>query len=165
MMSAKIEKGINDQVNLELFSSYTYMAMSAYFSAMNLEGFARWMRLQAQEELGHALKLFDYVLERDGNVKLAAVKAPTAAWKSPLAACENALKHEQMNTKEINTLMNLATTEKDHATRIFLQWFVQEQVEEESTALKLVEKLRLVRDNSGALFILDQELGRRQTAE
>ena len=119
------------------------------------------MRLQAQEELGHSIKLFDYVLEREGNVELAAVAAPAAEWSSPLSACQEALKHEQDNTTQINQLMNLAFEENDHATRVFLQWFVVEQVEEESSATRLMEKVKLIEGDNGAMFILDQELGKR----
>ncbi len=162
MLSKEIEKAINRQMNQELYSSYVYLSMSAYFEGLNLDGFAHWMRLQAQEEMGHSIKLFDYVLEREGEVELTAVKAPPADWSSPLTACEQALKHEQENTTQINELMNLAFKENDHATRVFLQWFVEEQVEEESSATKLAEKVKLVKDNQGALFILDQELGKRQ---
>ena len=162
MIPKPVEKAMNKQMNLELYSSYVYLSMSAYFDSLNLEGFAHWMRLQSQEELTHSMKLFDFILERDGDVDLTAVKAPTKTWKSPLAACQNALDHEKLNTKQINDLMELSFKHKDHATRIFLQWFVEEQVEEESTALALVEKVKLVGKDSGALYILDQDLGKRQ---
>ncbi|MDH3216335.1 MAG: ferritin [Candidatus Krumholzibacteria bacterium] len=165
MIVNKIESAINKQMNLELHSAYIYLSMSAYFDSINLDGFAHWMRLQAQEELGHSLKLYDYLLEREGTVELTAVKAPPAEWKSPLAACQDALKHERVNTKQINVLMELAFAANDHATRVFLQWFVTEQVEEEASASKLVEKVKLAKDDKGALFILDQELGKRLLTE
>jgi len=155
---------MNKQMNLEFYSGYIYLAMAAYYSDLNLEGFAHWMRLQAQEEQAHAMKLFDYMLDREGGVQLLAIKAPTATWSSPLAACQAALKHEQTNTKQINQLMDLSFKETDHATRIFLQWFVEEQVEEESTALALVEKVKMIKGDAGAMFILDQELAKRQPA-
>jgi ferritin len=164
MITKKIESAINKQMNLELYSAYIYLSMTAYFDSINLDGFAHWMRLQAQEELEHSMRLYDYLLEREGNVQLAAVKAPPATWKSPVAACEQALKHERVNTKQINDLVELAFDTNDHATRVFLQWFVTEQVEEEATASKLVERVKLVKNDKGALFILDQELSRRQTA-
>lgn len=162
MISRKIEKAINKQMNLEAFSAYIYLSMAAYFEGMNLEGFSHWMRLQAQEELGHAMRLFNYVLERNGNVELLPIKAPPATWKSPLDACQHALKHERVNTKQINELMDLSFKEIDHATRIFLQWFVAEQVEEESSATKLAEKVKLAGNDSAAILVLDQELLRRQ---
>jgi ferritin len=165
MISKKIEGALNQQMNFELHAGYAYLSMSAYFDSINLEGFAHWMRLQAQEELGHAMKLFDYVLSREGTVKLTAVKAPPPTWKSPLAACQDGLKAERVNTGQINDIMELAFAAKDHATRVFLQWFVDEQVEEEATASKLVEKVKSVKDSKGAMFILDQELGRRQLVE
>ncbi|MFQ5512539.1 MAG: ferritin [Candidatus Krumholzibacteriia bacterium] len=162
MLPKSIEKAMNQQMNQELHSSYVYLSMSAYFDRLNLDGFAHWMRLQAQEELGHSIKLFDYVLEREGGVDLTEVAAPAAEWNSPLSACEEALKHEKENTKQINALMNLAFEENDHATRVFLQWFVEEQVEEEASATRLAEKVKLIKEDNGAMFILDQELGKRQ---
>jgi ferritin len=162
MISKTIEKAINDQTNLELYSAYIYLSMSAYFTAANLDGFAHWMKLQAQEELGHSLRLFDFVQDREGSVDLGTVKAPPTTWDSPLAACQQALEHERLNTKQINELMKLAFAEEDHATRIFLQWFVNEQVEEEASASKLADRVKMVQDNAGALFILDQELSKRQ---
>lgn len=165
MIPEKIEAAMNKQMNQELVAAYTYVSMSAYFDSINLDGFAHWMRLQAQEEVGHSMKLFDYILERDGKVQLTSVKAPTAEWKSPLAACEDALEYERVNTKQINELMELAFEANDHASRVFLQWFVEEQVEEEASALSLVEKVRMVGDTKGAMFILDQELAKRQLVE
>jgi ferritin len=162
MISKTIESAINKQMNLEMYSAYIYLSMSAYFTSINLDGFAHWMRLQAQEELGHSMRLFNYVLERDGSIALTSVEAPPSTWESAVAACDKALKHERINTKEINDLMKLAFAEDDHATRIFLQWFVQEQVEEEASASQLLDKVKLVKDHPGALFILDQELSRRQ---
>lgn len=162
MLSKKIETAMNKQMNLEFYSGYIYLAMAAYFSDKNLDGFSHWMRLQAQEEQAHAMRLYDYILEREGNVKLLAIKAPTATWRSNLAVCQDALKHEQTNTKQINLLMDLSFKEVDHATRIFLQWFVEEQVEEESSAMTLVEKVKMAKDSPGAMFILDQELSKRQ---
>jgi len=162
MLTKKVETAINQQLNLELYSGYVYLSMAAYFNAINLDGFAHWMRLQAAEELGHSMRLYDHVLDREGKVMLTAVGAPPTEWESPLAACQDALKYERVNTKQINDLVELAIEANDHATRVFLQWFVQEQVEEESTASKLVEKVKLVGKDNGALFILDQELSRRQ---
>jgi len=162
VLPKKIETAMNKQMNLELHSSYIYLSMSAYFDGINLDGFSHWMRLQAQEELQHAMRLYDFVLERDATVTLTAVKAPPTTWTSPLAACQQALKHEQLNTKQINDLTDLSFKENDHATRVFLQWFIQEQVEEEASALSLVEKVKMVKDSKAGIFMLDQELTRRQ---
>jgi ferritin len=162
MLTKKVQTSLNKQLNNEFYSAYLYLAMSAYFDSTNLEGFAHWMRLQYEEEVMHAMKLYDHILEREGTVELTAIKAPPAVWKAPLAACEDALKAERVNTKQINDLVDLAFTTNDHATRVFLQWFITEQVEEEASATRLVEKVKLVGSDKGALFILDQELARRQ---
>jgi len=162
MLPKKIETALNDQMNLEFYSSYIYLSISAYFSGLNLDGFAHWMRLQAQEELMHAIKLHDYILERDGAVKFGAIKAPPATWKSPLAAVQAALKHEQFNTKQINGVMDITLSAKDHASKSLLQWFVDEQVEEEATAGSLVDKVKLVQDSGSGIYMLDRELATRQ---
>ena len=164
MISKKVEAALSAQLNQELYAAYVYLSMSAYFDSINLDGFAHWMRLQAREELTHSTKVFDFMLEREATVKLIAVKAPPSTWKTPLAACQDALKSERLNTKQINDLVELSFVTKDHATRVFLQWFVDEQVEEEASASKLVEKVKMVKDDKGALFILDQDLGKRQLA-
>ena len=165
MILKKIETALNKQMNQELHAAYIYLSMSAYFESLNLDGFSHWMRLQAQEELTHSMKLFDYIISRDGNVELTAVKAPPKSWSSPLAAVQDALKSERLNTKQINDIVETAFSAKDHATRVFLQWFVNEQVEEEASATKLVEKVKQVKDDSGATFILDQELSTRTLVE
>ena len=161
MVNNKIEGALNQQLNAELYSSYLYLSMSAYFQSINLPGFANWMRVQAQEELVHAMKFYDFINERGGRVMLQQVKAPPAEWSSPLDVFENAYKHEQKVTGLINDLVNLAVGERDHATNIFLQWFVTEQVEEEASADEVVQKLKLVGDDSGGLFMLDGEMGQR----
>ncbi|HEX5133382.1 MAG TPA: ferritin [Candidatus Krumholzibacteria bacterium] len=161
MISKKMEAAVNQQINQEIFSAHMYLQMSAYFASRNLDGFAHWFRLQYQEELVHAGKLFDHMLMRDGKVTLTAVDAPTQTWKSTLAACEAAYNAEVKNTKQINALMDAASTEKDHATRVILQWFVEEQVEEESSSMHLVEQVKLAGDASSAILILDRELGAR----
>jgi ferritin len=162
MFSKKMETELNRQINLELFSSYMYLALSAFFSDKNLAGFANWMRVQADEEQQHAYKLFDYVIDREGKVKLSIIKAPPSTWRSTLDACQAAYKAEVHNTKQINELMDLAFKEKDHATRVILQWFIEEQVEEEASAKQLVDQVKLAADSAGALFMLDRELGQRQ---
>jgi len=161
MLNKKIEKAINDQINAELYSGYLYLAMSAYFKSINLQGFATWMQAQTLEEYLHAMKMYNFVAERGGRVTLKPVEGPPAEWASPLAAFEAAYAHEQKVTGRINDLVNLAIKEKDHATNNFLQWFVAEQVEEESSADGVVQKLKLVDQARGGLFMLDQELGTR----
>jgi len=133
MISKKIEKALNKQINAELYSAYLYLSMVAYFESVNLPGFANWMKVQTQEELMHAMKIYDFVNERGGRVVLKAIEAPPTEWDSPLDAFEATYKHEQKVTGLINNLVNLAIEEKDHATSSFLQWFVNEQVEEESS--------------------------------
>jgi ferritin len=161
MLSKKMEEALNSQVNAELYSSYLYLAMSAHFSELNLEGFAHWMNLQAQEELTHAMKFYSFINERGGRVVLHAIAAPPVTWDSPLSVFEAVLNHEQKVTRLINDLVDLAISEKDHATNIFLQWFVTEQVEEEASVNSALQKLKLLGENSGNMFLIDQELARR----
>jgi ferritin len=161
MVGDKMHDALNKQVNAELYSAYLYLAMSAYFESISLHGFANWMRVQAQEEQTHAMKLYDYIHETNGRATLTAIDAPPNQWSSPLDAFENVLKHEQKVTGLINGLVDLAVAGKDHATNNFLQWFVAEQVEEESSADAIVQKLKLVGDARGAIFMFDQELGTR----
>ncbi len=161
MMKEKIEKAFNQQINEELFSSYLYFAMSAYFEAKNLRGFANWMRVQAHEELTHVIKFYNFIIDCGGRVELSAIDMPQKEWDSPLAAFEASLKHEQKITGCINDLVNLSIEEKDHAANNFLQWFVQEQVEEESNVSDVVENLRMIDGAPGGLFMLNRELGSR----
>ena len=161
MLSKKMEKAINQQINAELYSSYLYLSMATYFEAISLGGFSNWMRQQAQEELFHAMKMFDFVCERGGRVVLQTIEQPPAKWTTPLNAFENVLSHEQKVTGLINNLVNLALEERDHATNIFLQWFVSEQVEEEASAGTLVDKLKLIGKDANGLFMLDSELAQR----
>lgn len=161
MIKKKMENELNKQLNAELYSSYLYLSMSAYFESMNLKGFANWMRVQAQEELVHAMKFYDYLNERGGRAVLMAIDAPPAKWQSPIAVFEHVYEHEQKVTGLIHDLVNLALSESDHATNNFLQWFVAEQVEEESSADEIVQKLKLIGDARGGVFMLDRELGQR----
>ena len=161
MISKSIEKALNEQINAELYSSYLYLSMVAYFESVNLTGFATWMRAQTQEEILHAMKMYDFVNERGGRVILKAIETPPSEWDSPLAAFEAAYAHEQLVTGRINDLVNLAIEEKDHATNAFLQWFVNEQVEEEMSADNVVQNLKIANAAPGALFMLDRELGQR----
>jgi len=161
MLSEKIAKTLNDQINAELFSSYLYLSMSAYFESTSLGGCAQWMRLQAQEEMEHAVKIFDYINERGGRAIMEAIEKPATDWNSPLHVFEDVVKHEQKVTALINSLVDCAVDERDHATKNFLEWFVAEQVEEEANVGSVCDKMRMVEGDSGGLFALDLELGKR----
>jgi ferritin len=161
MLSQKLQDAFNKQVNAELFSSYLYLSMSAYFDDLDLKGMAHWMRLQSGEENSHAMRFFDFINDRSGRVTLTAIEAPKAEWKSPLEAFEDAYKHELKITGMINELMTLVAIEKDGAGHDFLEWFCREQVEEEAAAELIVSQLKLVGDNGIGLYLLDQQLGQR----
>ena len=161
MISEKMEDALNEQIKWELYSGYLYLAMSAQFAETNLMGFANWMRVQAQEELMHAMKFYDFLNERGGRVELRAVDAPPKVWESPLAAFQEAYEHEVSVTGRINDLVALAREIKDFATENFLQWFVSEQVEEEASTDEVVQQLKLAGKEGSALFMLDRELGQR----
>jgi ferritin len=161
MINPEMEKAINEQINAELFSAYLYLSMSAYFQSQNLPGFANWMRIQFQEETLHATKFFDYLNERGGRVVLAAIDAPAKEWPSTVAAFEETLAHERKVTALINKLVDLSLKLSDHATNSMLQWFVTEQVEEESTAETILLELKMIEGNSSALFLMNRELGAR----
>ncbi len=161
MLTDKMEKAINGQINAELYSAYLYLAMAAWFEEQDLPGFAGWMRIQVQEEQFHAMKMFDHVLERGGRIDLGAIEAPPGEWKSPLDVFKATLEHEQKVTGLINDLVYLARGEKDNATEIFLQWFVNEQVEEENSARAIVGQLKLIEGSPQALFLMDRESGQR----
>ena len=161
MISKKIEEAFNSQLNAETFSAYLYWSMSAALEGMNLPGFANWMRAQAQEEMLHASKFYSHLIERGGTVTLTAIEAPKTKFKEALEIFEDAYKHEQKVTSLINGLVDLAIEEKDHASNMFLQWFVTEQVEEEASADEVVQKLKLAGGAQGAMFMLDKEMGAR----
>ena len=161
MISDRIQEAFNKQINAELYSAYLYLSMAAYFESINLRGFANWMRCQVQEEIVHAIKFNDFIVERGGRVALMPIEGPPTSWGSPLNAFEDAYRHEQKVTGLINDLVNLAMEEKDQAYNAFLQWFVTEQVEEESSADGVVQKLKLAGDQGGGLFMIDQELAAR----
>ena len=161
MLKEKMLKALNEQINAEMYSSYLYLSMESYFQSVSLTGFAAWMRGQVQEELFHGMKMYDYVCERGGRVSLETIKKPDSSWKSPQAAFKHILKHEQLVTSLINDLVDLAMKERDHATLNFLQWFVAEQVEEEASVGEIVDKLKLIKDDTSGLFMLDAELGKR----
>ena len=161
MISRKMEEALNEQLNAELYSAYLYLSMEAYFESINLPGFANWMRAQTQEELMHAMKIYDFVNERGSRVILQSIAQPPTEWESPLAVFEATYKHEQKVTGLINNLVNLAVEEKDHATNSFLQWFVKEQVEEEDNVSTVLGQLKLIKDSPQALYMMDKELGQR----
>jgi ferritin len=162
MLSDRMQKALNGQVNAELYSSYLYLSMNAYFKSVNLDGFANWMYAQAQEEIMHAMKFYDFINQRGGRTLLAAIEAPPDRWDSPLAVFEDTLKHEQKVTGLINGLVDIAIEERDHATQIFLQWFVTEQIEEEESVGNVLEQLKLLGDAKQGLFMMDRELSTRQ---
>ncbi|MFH1368454.1 MAG: ferritin [Elusimicrobiota bacterium] len=161
-ISDNMGKALNRQMNRELYSAYLYLEMSSYFESANLKGFASWMRVQVQEEMIHAMKFYSYILQKGGKALMQDIEAPPHDWKNPEDVFARSLKHEQVVTSLINDLVNLAVTEKDHATNTFLQWFVNEQVEEESSFDEALQKLKLLgKDTGGGLFLLDRELAVR----
>ena len=161
MLSDKMLRALNDQINAELYSSYLYLAMAAYFEDKGLPGFAHWMKAQSVEELGHVARLFEFVNDRGGRVTLEAIERPPAEWDSPLAVFEATLKHEVHVTQLISKLVDLAIEERDHATHNFLQWFVAEQVEEEASVNEILQRLKLAAESNHGLFMLDKELASR----
>ncbi len=161
MITKKVEDAINKQINAELWSAYLYLSMSTYFANEGLSGFANWMRIQWQEETAHAMKFFDYLIERNGKPVLKAIDTVPNKWKSPLNVFEEVLKHEIHVTSLINTLMDIAIEQKDHATKSMLQWFVDEQVEEEANAQAIIDNLKLVQGQGNGMFMIDRELKQR----
>lgn len=164
MLSKKMQDRMNEQIRNEFHSAYVYLSMAAWFEDANLPGFGAWMRAQAQEESVHAMKLFEHLLDRNAAVRLQAIPEPPARWKSPLAVFEEALEHERSVTASINDLYATAMKEQDFASRVFLDWFVNEQVEEEKSAQLIVEQLRMVGSDRPGLLMLDREYGQRRGA-
>lgn len=161
-MNIKMQEAINDQIQKEFYSAYLYLAMSAACEENNLLGFAKWLRVQYHEETEHGMKLLDHLLERGGKVQLRELAAPPCEFDIPLVMFADVLKHEQFVTASINALYETALSEKDYPAQIMLQWFISEQVEEESNASAILEQLKLIGDNKGALLMLDKELGQRK---
>ncbi len=161
MIGKKIEKALNEQINRELYSAYLYLGMSAQSHALGLRGAGNWFYVQYQEETGHALKLYKYLLEQGAGVELASIDKPKATFTTLLAMFEATLKHERFITQSINDLMGLAVSEKDYATQIMLQWFVTEQVEEEANDTEFVTTLKMAGSSAGTLLMLDKQLGKR----
>ena len=162
MISQSLTDALNEQLKQELYSSYLYLSMSAYCDEQSLTGFAHWMRLQADEEREHAMKFFDFIQDRDSRAVLQSLPQPPRDFGSPINLFEQVLAHEQEITSLIEQLYRKAVAEQDHATQVFLQWFISEQVEEEKAASQILETLRMAGDNKVALLMLDRELGARQ---
>ena len=160
-MNAAVQNAFNEQIKNELFSGYLYLSMSAHFDHANFPGFAHWMRLQAQEELAHAMRLFDYVLRRGGRVELHGIDAPTTDFGGPLSLFESVLEHERAVTGTIHGLFELSGEEGDWAAQQELQWFIAEQVEEEGSASTARDQVRMAGEDQAALLMLDQQFGRR----
>ena len=164
MLSEKMLAGLNNQINMEMQAYYTYLSMSAYFEDMGLKGFASWMSNHSQEEMVHAMKIYDFINSRRGRVKLGALSAPPHQWDTPIEAIESAMDHEQKVTASIHNLVKLAREEGDYPSDSFLQWFVDEQVEEEEVVDELIQKLKLIGDFSPGLYLLDRELSDTSTS-
>jgi ferritin len=164
MLSAKLQDALNAQINLELSSSYAYLAMASHFESNALPGMANWMRIQSEEERTHAMKLFDHMNDRGGKVILQPIPQPTHDFDTPLSVFEAALHHEQTVTKAINNLYGLAQAESDYPSQVMLQWFINEQVEEEKNAMTAIDQLKMAGGNPSAILMLDQMYGNR-TAE
>lgn len=161
MVTEKIQKALNDQLNAELYSWYLYLSMAAHFEHINFNGFSRWMKIQANEEMSHAMKIYEYLNQVNAKVILNQIPAAAKDWSSPLDVFQNVYDHEIEVTDSINNLVNLAISEKDHATNNFLIWFVNEQVEEVATADRILGRVKFIGENHNGLFFLDHELGKR----
>jgi ferritin len=161
MINKTVQDAINEQIKNELYSAYLYLSMAGYFESLTLPGFANWMKVQATEEQEHAMKFFNYVFERGGRVTLKAIDQPPFEWKSPLEVFEQALGHEQKVTGMINSLYALALKENDYASQVMLQWFINEQVEEELNATTIIEQLKRIDAHETAVLMLDHDLGKR----
>ena len=163
-MSDAMVEAINKQINAEMYSSYLYLSLAAYLEAENMNGMAQWMHAQASEENGHARKFYQYVYEREGRVILEAIDKPPADWDSAQAVFQDALKHERKVTAMINKLADQADKDGDRAASIFLQWFINEQVEEEASVQHIVDRMKMFGNVPQALYMLDRELGQRGQA-
>lgn len=161
MMNARLEKAINNQINAEMYSAYLYLSMAAYFEEINLPGFANWMRVQFEEEQFHAMKFLNYMVERGGRVVLEAIEKPRTEWSNPVEVFEETLSHERHVTALINDVAEVAEQEKDRATQNLLIWFIDEQVEEESTAEGILNQLKLIGGEGHGMLMLDREFAAR----
>lgn len=161
MLSENLLKGLNDQVNFEFYSSYTYLAMAAYAESIDLSGFANFFRVQAQEELFHAMKLYDYIFQKNGIVQLDQIEKPENSYNSIVDVFQKGYSHEQLVTSRIYHLADIASDEREHSTMSLLRWFIDEQVEEENTFNTLLKKVKRIENNPAALYMLDEELATR----
>lgn len=162
MISKVMQDAINEQINKELYSSYIYLSMAAYFESKNLPGFGNWLRIQTAEENEHAMKLYNHLLERGGKVELKAIAAPKADWASAMDAVKEVLAHEQFVTKSIHELYEVALKEKDYAAQVMLHWFIEEQVEEEANATAILENMQSIEAHDTAILMLDHRLSKRK---
>ncbi len=162
MIKKAVQDAFNEQLKAEIESAYLYLGMAVWFQSEDLDGMARWMRSQAVEELGHAMRFHNHILDRDGKVSLKPLDIKKTSWKSPLEAFEDVLEHEKMITGLIDKLVDLTSKQKDGAGHNFLEWFVEEQIEEEATASKIVADLKRIGDSGHGLLMIDRELGQRQ---
>jgi ferritin len=162
MIGKAMQDAMNEQINKELFSSYLYLSMAAYFEGKNLPGFANWMRIQSDEEREHAMKFYDFILETGGKVTLKVIDAPKTEWKSALEVAEEVAAHEAKVTASIYSLYELAQKEKDYPAQMMLQWFITEQVEEEKNAAEIVANLKLIEERGTAVLMLDHRLAKRK---
>ena len=161
MIGKAMQDAMNEQINREMFSSYLYLSMAAYFEGKNLAGFAHWMRVQADEEREHAMKFYNFILDRGGKVALKAIAAPKTEWGSNLEIFQEAAGHEAQISASIHALYDLAMQEKDYPAHVMLQWFVSEQVEEEKNAGEIVASLKLIEERGTAVLMLDHRLAKR----
>ena len=161
MLSKAMQDALNDQINKEFYASYLYLSMSAYFDEANYPGFAQWMRAQSQEEYRHAMRIFNYINDRDGKVILKSIDQPLTEFKSPMDAFTQTLEQERKVTGMVNKLYEMAMKENDYPTQVMLHWFISEQVEEEKTALNIVDQLKMIGDTPAAMIMLDRQLGER----
>ena len=162
MLSKKIESELNKQINAEFYSAYLYLSMSAFLASKNLSGFSNWMKVQFEEEQYHAIKLYQYVLDRGEQVLLDTIDKPKITWENIIDVFEDVLDHERKVTGLINNLVEIAMQEKDHATVNMLQWFIEEQVEEEANVSDLLDQLKLIGGKGSGLFMLDREAKQRK---
>jgi ferritin len=162
MITKAMQDAMNEQINKELFSSYLYLSMAAYFEGRNLSGFGHWMRVQADEEREHAMKFYNFILECTGRVTLKAIEGPKTEWSSSLEVAEEVAAHEAKVTASIHALYELAMQEKDYPAQVMLQWFISEQVEEEKNAAEIVADLKLIEERGTAVLMLDKQLGKRK---
>ncbi|MDA0525348.1 ferritin [Methanococcoides alaskense] len=161
MISERMVKALNGQINKEMYSAHLYMAMSAYSSNIGLSGFANWFMVQYQEEMLHAMKFYNYIIDQGAQVELQAIEKPAKEFGTTLDMLNATLEHEKFITRSINDLVDLAIEEKDHATNIFLQWYITEQIEEEGNDNEIIDKLKLAGEEGNGLFMIDKDLAAR----